>query len=80
MLGLKIDKIAKKGIKTGIFPGCQIVAIKSGNVFYNKSFGHHTYDKKRKVKGKGKKEEKKDEAASGKTEEKAMEGLSSLFG
>ena len=23
--------------------------IKSGNVFYNKSFGHHTYDKKRKV-------------------------------
>ena len=30
--------------------------------------------------GKGKKDEKKDEAASGKTEEKAMEGLSSLFG
>lgn len=46
----KIDLIAKKGIKTGIFPGCQIVAIKKGNVFYNKSFGYHTYDKKRKVK------------------------------
>jgi len=30
--------------------------------------------------GEGKKDEKKDEAASGKTEEKAMEGLSSLFG
>ena len=30
--------------------------------------------------GEGKKEEKKDEAATGKTEEKAMEGLSSLFG
>ena len=30
--------------------------------------------------GEGKKEEKKDEAASAKTEEKAMEGLSSLFG
>ena len=30
--------------------------------------------------GEDKKEEKKDEAASGKTEEKAMEGLSSLFG
>jgi len=30
--------------------------------------------------GEGKKEEKKDEAASGKSEEKAMEGLSSLFG
>ena len=30
--------------------------------------------------GEGKKEGKKDEAASGKSEEKAMEGLSSLFG
>ena len=30
--------------------------------------------------GEGKKDEKKDEAASGKSEEKAMEGLSSLFG
>ena len=30
--------------------------------------------------GEGKKEEKTDEAASGKSEEKAMEGLSSLFG
>ena len=30
--------------------------------------------------GEGKKEEKKDKAASGKSEEQAMEGLSSLFG
>ena len=30
--------------------------------------------------GEGKKDEKKDEAASGKSEEQAMEGLSSLFG
>ena len=30
--------------------------------------------------GEAKKEEKKDEAASGKSEEQAMEGLSSLFG
>jgi len=30
--------------------------------------------------GEGKKDEKKDEVASGKSEEKAMEGLSSLFG
>ena len=30
--------------------------------------------------GEGKKEEKKDKEASGKSEEKAMEGLSSLFG
>ncbi|OIQ30241.1 MAG: hypothetical protein BM555_05485 [Crocinitomix sp. MedPE-SWsnd] len=47
---LKIDKVAKAGIKMKAFPGCQILAIKDGNVFYNKSFGHHTYDKKRKVK------------------------------
>ena len=46
----KIDKIAKKAIKGGVFPGCQILAIKSGNVFYNKSFGYHTYNKKTKVK------------------------------
>jgi len=46
----KIDKIAIKGIKNGVFPGCQIVAIKGGNVIYNKSFGYHTYKKKTKVK------------------------------
>jgi len=27
-------------------PGCQIVAIKDGVVFYNKSFGYQTYDRK----------------------------------
>lgn len=45
----QIDQIAKSGIRKGAFPGCQILAIKDGAVFYNKSFGHHTYDKKRKV-------------------------------
>ena len=25
-------------------PGCQILAAKDGNVFFNKSFGNHTYD------------------------------------
>jgi beta-glucosidase-like glycosyl hydrolase/CubicO group peptidase (beta-lactamase class C family) len=45
----RIDQIVKSGIKMGAYPGCQVVAIKSGNVFYNKSFGHHTYNKKRKV-------------------------------
>lgn len=45
----KIDKVCKAGIKMKAFPGCQVVAIKDGNVFYNKSFGHHTYDKTRKV-------------------------------
>ncbi|MDA7803029.1 serine hydrolase [Crocinitomix sp.] len=45
----EIDDIANDGIRKGAFPGCQIVAIKDGNVFYNKSFGYHTYDKKRPV-------------------------------
>ncbi len=45
----KIDKIAKEGIKKGAFPGCQVLAIKDGDVFYNKAFGHHTYDKKQPV-------------------------------
>ena len=25
-------------------PGCQILAAKDGHVFYQKSFGYHTYD------------------------------------
>ena len=46
----KIDSLAMRGIKMGAYPGCQIVAIKDGNVFYNKAFGHHTYEKTREVK------------------------------
>ncbi len=46
----KIDQLAKNGIKIGAYPGCQILAIKDGTVFYNKAFGHHTYDKKIKTK------------------------------
>lgn len=45
----EIDKIVKQGIKKGAFPGCQVLAIKEGNVFYNKAFGHHTYNKKQEV-------------------------------
>lgn len=45
----KIDYLAKKGIRLKAYPGCQLLAIKDGAVFYNKSFGHHTYSKKRKV-------------------------------
>ncbi len=46
----QIDKIALDGIRKKAFPGCQVLAIKDGDVFYNKSFGHHTYDKKSAVK------------------------------
>ncbi len=39
----KVDSIALDGIEIGAFPGCQILAAKDGAVFYNKSFGYHTY-------------------------------------
>lgn len=45
-----IDDIATEGIQKGAYPGCQIVGIKDGNVFYNKSFGYHTYSKEQEVK------------------------------
>ncbi len=46
----KVDSIAKMCIDSMATPGCQILAAKDGAVFYNKSFGYHTYDKVRKVK------------------------------
>jgi len=46
----KIDSIALDGIAIKAFPGCQILAAKDGYIFYGKSFGYHTYDKKSAVK------------------------------
>lgn len=40
----KIDKIAEEGIQAMAYPGCQIIAAKDGQVFYNKTFGYLTYD------------------------------------
>lgn len=45
----RIDSIANNGIAGEAYPGCQVLVAKSGKVIYNKSFGHHTYDKKRAV-------------------------------
>jgi CubicO group peptidase (beta-lactamase class C family) len=41
----RIDSIAKWGISEKAYPGCQVVAIKDGKLFYQKSFGNYTYDK-----------------------------------
>ncbi len=41
-----IDTIVMNGIKERAMPGCQIIAMKDGIVFYHKAFGHHTYKKK----------------------------------
>ena len=42
----QIDSIALNGMREKAYPGCVIIAIKDGKVFYNKSFGYHTYDNK----------------------------------
>ena len=39
----KLDSVAKSGIRKGAYPGCQIVALKDGNVVYDKCFGTFTY-------------------------------------
>ncbi len=41
----KVDSIIKLGIEKKAFPGCQILVVKDGIVFYHKSFGFHTYEK-----------------------------------
>lgn len=40
----KIDSTALNAIKIGAMPGCQIIAAKDGYIFYDKTFGYHTYD------------------------------------
>ncbi len=41
---IQVDSIVKDAIKEHAFPGCQIMAIKNGKVFYHKNFGKQTYD------------------------------------
>ena len=40
----EVDSIVVKAIRHGAMPGCQVLAAKNGIVFYQKSFGYHTYD------------------------------------
>ena len=42
----KIDSIAENAIAENAIPGCQILIAKEGKIFFNKSYGYHTYDKK----------------------------------
>ncbi|NQY68336.1 MAG: serine hydrolase [Flavobacteriales bacterium] len=46
----QIDAIALKAIQEKAMPGCQVLVAKDGKVFYQKSFGYHTYKKKIEVK------------------------------
>lgn len=45
----KIDKIVKEAIRAGAFPGCQVFVAHKGNVIFNKSFGHHKYNRRSRV-------------------------------
>ncbi len=45
----KIDAIANKAINGKMTPGIQVLVARKGKVIYQKSFGHHTYDKTIKV-------------------------------
>jgi CubicO group peptidase (beta-lactamase class C family) len=45
----KIDSIVNYAISKEAFPGCQVLIAHEGNVFFNKSYGFHTYKKQQPV-------------------------------
>ena len=45
-----IKSIIREAIDSAAFPGCQILLAKDGKIFYEESFGYHTYDSLRPVK------------------------------
>jgi len=47
---LSVDSILRDGISEAAFPGCHVIAAKDGVLFYNKTFGYHTYENERIVK------------------------------
>ncbi len=40
------DSVALSGVTNGAYPGCQVIGVRKGIVFYNRSFGYQTYDNK----------------------------------
>lgn len=45
----KIDSLVNIGLRTGAFPGCQVLIAKSGNIIFNKNYGYTDQAKTRKV-------------------------------
>ncbi len=45
----KIDSLVNNAIAQKATPGCQVLIAKKGKIFFNKSYGYHTYDKNEKV-------------------------------
>lgn len=48
-LNTKVDSLVNLGIKQAMMPGAQVLVARRGKVVYDKSFGFHTYSKKRAV-------------------------------
>jgi len=46
---LKIDSLARVGLEGDMMPGAQILVARKGKVIYQKNFGYHTQEKKKKV-------------------------------
>jgi beta-N-acetylhexosaminidase len=44
-----IDEIALNGIKSGAYPGCQIVVAVEDKIIFRKSYGSHTYENKKEL-------------------------------
>ncbi|MDR1951711.1 MAG: serine hydrolase, partial [Bacteroidales bacterium] len=44
-----IDERLQRAISGGVFPGCQVLVAKNGQIVYEKAFGTHTYDDFRNV-------------------------------
>ncbi|WGK64778.1 glycoside hydrolase family 3 N-terminal domain-containing protein [Croceiramulus getboli] len=45
----KVDSLVEVGLKGVMYPGAQVLIARRGKVIYEKSFGYHTYNKKRRV-------------------------------
>ena len=41
-----IDSLVNQGIRTEVFPGCQVVVLHKGEVVFDKCSGYQTYKKK----------------------------------
>ena len=47
----RIDSIVNFALQEKMAPGVQLIVARKGKVIFNKNYGHHTYNKFRKVKG-----------------------------
>lgn len=42
-----IDSLCRYAIQSKATPGCQVLLARDGNILYHKTFGHHTYERKK---------------------------------